>query len=70
MQRLWTCLWIGLGLTGCADYGLAESDMADWGTQMDASDYRRLRIDITLRMPPTISFRSPFGLMRKLIGKI
>ena len=47
MKRLWTCIWIGLGLSGCAEYGLAESEMADWGTQMDASDYRRLRIDIT-----------------------
>ena len=47
MKRLWTCLWIGLGLSGCAEYGLAEGELADWGTQMDASDYRRLRIDIT-----------------------
>lgn len=47
MQRLWTCLWIGMGLTACGEYGLAEGDFTDGGTQMDASDYRRLRIDIT-----------------------
>ena len=47
MQRLWTCLWLGMGLTACGEYGLAEGDFTDGGTQMDASDYRRLRIDIT-----------------------
>ena len=47
MKRLWTCLWMGLGLSGCAEYGLAEGRISGMSTRMDASDYRRLRIDIT-----------------------
>lgn len=53
MTRFTKYLALGLGLlnatglTGCADYGLDENALFESGSQMDASDYRRLRIDIT-----------------------
>jgi len=43
----WTYMWVfGFGLLGCADYVLEESAYGS-APSMDASDYRRLRLDIT-----------------------
>ena len=70
MHRLWTCLWFAVGATACADYGLAESQYMDGGTQMEPSDYRRLQSTLPLQMLLSISYRSHFGLMKKPIGKI
>ena len=43
----WKYTWMASVLwMGCAEYGLDESPKLSNGT-MDASDYRRLRLDIT-----------------------